>query len=267
MHISLRSVAAASVLVAGLVPLAHAQSRATAIEVGPYLPAAGELAEASFSEGFNGATVAASGWTTVNRSTSPSASGIWRTGTAIVDSASNPVVNPYEGDRFALVSYTSSTSSSTNATLSNWMISPLITGIANGDVFSFFTTTTPASAFPDRLEVRLSTAGSSTDVGTTTTSVGSFTTLMLSINPSLAVGGYPEEWTQYSLTVSGLSDPVDGRIAFRYFVTQGGPNGANSNIIGLDAFSYTAAPVPEPASWLLMFGGVAGLLAFSRRRG
>jgi hypothetical protein len=219
----------------------------------------------SFAEGFEGASMTALGWTTVNRSTSPSSAGVWRLGTAITDSASNPVVLPYEGAQFAVVSYTSSTSSSTSATLSNWLLSPVITGLNNGDTFSFFTTTTPASAYPDRLEVRLSTAGTSTNVGTTTTSVGDFTTVLLTINPSLAVGGYPESWTQYTATVSGLSAPVDGRLAFRYFVTNGGPNGANSNIIGLDNFSYVGA-VPEPGSWALMMGGVAGLLAWKRRR-
>lgn len=219
----------------------------------------------SFSDGFEGASVAASGWTTINRSTTPNAAGVWRVGTAIVDSASNPVVLPYEGNQFAVVSWNSSNSSSSSATLSNWMLSPVITGIANGDVLSFFTTTVPASGFPDRLEVRLSTAGSSTNVGTTTTSVGDFSTVLLTINPTLATGGYPEEWTAYTATISGLSAAVDGRIAFRYFVTSGGPNGANSNIIGVDNFSYVSA-VPEPAAWALMMGGVAGLLAFKRRR-
>lgn len=221
----------------------------------------------SFSEGFEGASLSASGWTTVNRSTTPNSAGVWRLGTAIVDSANNPVVLPYDGSQFAVVSWNSSNSTSSSAVLSNWMLSPLITGLDNGDTFSFWTTTTPASAYPDRLEVRLSTAGSSTNVGTTTTSVGDFTTVLLTINSALSVGGYPEDWTQYTVTLSGLAAPVDGRIAFRYFVTSGGPNGANSNIIGVDNFSYTAAAaVPEPASWALMLGGAMGLLAWQRRR-
>ena len=39
--------------------------------------------------------------------------------------------------------------------------------------------------FADRLELRLSTNGASTNVGTTTTSVGDFTTLLLTVNPLL----------------------------------------------------------------------------------
>lgn len=235
----------------------------TAFIGGMALAATMVQAGTAFSEGFEGTSLAASGWTVINRSTTPNSAGVWRLGTAIVDSNQNPVVLPYEGNQFAVVSWNSSNSSSASAVLSNWMLTPVITGLNNGDTFSFFTTTTPASEYPDRLEVRLSTAGSSTNVGTTTTSVGDFTTLLLTINPSLEVGGYPDSWTQYTVTVSGLTAPVDGRLAFRYFVTSGGPNGSNSNIIGVDNFVY--APVPEPTTWALMLGGVAGLLAWRRR--
>jgi len=76
--------------------------------------------------------------------------------------------------------------------------------------------------------------------------------------------GLPETWTLYSATVSGLAAPVNVCVAFRYFVTQGGPSGANSHIMGVDAFNY--APIPEPGTWALMAGGIAGLLAWRRRQ-
>ncbi|TXI19009.1 MAG: PEP-CTERM sorting domain-containing protein [Roseateles sp.] len=242
--------------------------KSTAVIAASLLAVAAQTARAdSFSENFEGTALADTGWVTVNRSTTPNSAGVWRLGTAIIDADSNPVVLPYEGSQFAVVSWNSSNSTSTSATLSNWMLSPLITGLNNGDTFSFFTSTTPASAYPDRLELRLSTSGSSVDVGTTTTSVGAFSTVLLTINPTLAVGGYPETWTQYTATVSGLSGPVDGRVAFRYFVTSGGPNGANSNIIGVDQFSYTSvSAVPEPGTWALMAGGLLGVVALRRRR-
>jgi MYXO-CTERM domain-containing protein len=101
-------------------------------------------------------------------------------------------------------------------------------------------------------------------VGATTTSVGDFTITLASVNPTLAVGGYPEDWTQITGTVSGLAAPVDGRVALRYFVTSGGPTGANSNIIAVDSFVY--APVPEPASWAMALAGLAGLAGWRRMR-
>ncbi len=85
---------------------------------------------------------------------------------------------------------------------------------------------------PDRLQVRYSTNGASTNVGTLATDVGDFTNLALDINPTLAVGGYPETWTQFTLTAADITAAGTGRIAFRYFVTDGGPSGNNSNYIG-----------------------------------
>ena len=215
----------------------------------------------TITEGFNDDALP-TGWVTSNLSTRPL--NPWATGIGITDADGNIVVSPYEGAGFAIVNYTSIASGS--GTISNWLISPEFTTIQNGDTFSFFTTTTPDSSYPDRLEFRLSAAGAGTNVGATTTSVGTFTTLLTSVNPSLAVGGYPEAWTQVTVTVSGLAAPVDGRVAFRYFVTSGGPTGANSNIIGVDQFSYTTAAVPEPETWALMMGGLGALGWLAKRK-
>ena len=85
--------------------------------------------------------------------------------------------------------------------------------------------------FADRLEVRMSTSGASTNVGATNTSVGDFTNLLLTVNPTLittGAGSYPNTWTQFTATVSGVTGTVTGRFAFRYFVTSGGPGGAST---------------------------------------
>lgn len=50
-------------------------------------------------------------------------------------------------------------------------------------------------------------------------------------------------------------------MAFRCFVTEGGPFGDNSDFIGIGLFSITA--VPEPGTWLLM---APGLGAFALRQ-
>jgi hypothetical protein len=141
------------------------------------------------------------------------------------------------------VNYQSS-SSVTAATLSNWLFTPTRT-YNNGDVISFYTRTVAGTpVYPDRLEVRFSNAGNGLDCGTTPTSVGTFTNLLLTVNPTLSTTGYPQAWTQYSITISGLAGPTNGRVAFRYYVTNGGPGGANSNYIGIDTYTYTSVVSP-----------------------
>ena len=42
-------------------------------------------------------------------------------------------------------------------------------------------------------------------------------------------------WTEYLIDLDGIGAGNTGRLAFRYFVTDAGPSGANSNYIGIDA--------------------------------
>ena len=140
--------------------------------------------------------------------------------------------------------------------ISNWFITPTF-DINTGDTFSFYTRTIAGSTFPDRLQVRLSQSGTSSDVGADWTTVGDFSTLLLEINPTEAQGVYPETWTLYSYTFTGT--PIVGRIGFRYFVTDTNNNG---NYIGLDDFSTTASlynPVPEPSSYIMALTAMAVL--------
>ncbi len=140
-------------------------------------------------------------------------------------------------------------------TISNWLFTPNVT-LKNGDKFSFFTRTT-TGAFPDRLQVRLSTSGTSTNVGTTPTSFGDFSTLLVDINPNYTATGYPTGWTQFNVTISGMpAAGISGRIAFRYFVENGGPGGANSDYIGIDDVVYTTF---NPGSILTCTGSTANL--------
>lgn len=122
------------------------------------------------------------------------------------------------------------------STLDSWMLTPELL-MKNGDEFSFYTRTFTGSTYPDRLEVRLNATDESADIGSGH-GVGKFTTLVASVNPNLAVGGYPETWTKYTYTVTNLPGPMKKRVAFRYYVTGGGPSGANSNAIGIDLFEF-----------------------------
>jgi uncharacterized repeat protein (TIGR01451 family) len=130
-------------------------------------------------------------------------------------------------------------------TISNWLLTPVLT-LRNGAQFSFWTRTRSAPQFPDRLQVRLSTNGGSTDVGGDENSVGDFTRLLLDLNPSYSTSGYPAGWTKYTLTLSGISGTTSGRVGFRYFVENAGPFGSNSDYIGIDTAAFTCSP-PPPA--------------------
>lgn len=137
-------------------------------------------------------------------------------------------------------------------TIDNYMMSPVRTFSA-GDTISFWTRTVDAPFFPDRLHLKLSTNGASTNVA-------DFSTTLLTVNNGLTTGGYPNVYTQFSVT---LSSGGTGRFAFNYNVPSGGPSGANSDFIGIDDVQYTA--VPEPASMAVLGLGVAALLRRRRK--
>ncbi|MFT3795141.1 choice-of-anchor J domain-containing protein [Flavobacterium sp.] len=179
-------------------------------------------------------TVPGIGWTRTNQS-EPVGIGTWRQGVTTQFDA-----GAFNGDptSFAMVN---SASAQGNGTISNWLISPNIS-LENGDVIRFFSRVglpvgQVAVTFPDRLEMRISTNGVATALPSGANSVGDFTTLCLTINEALTTTGYPTSWTLYEYTISGLSAPTDCKIALRYFVTNGGTQGTNSNIVGVDLFS------------------------------
>jgi len=191
----------------------------------------------------------------------------------VQDNNSSPVgsTNWFQGNPAAFVSFSGSTDSYIGAnfnncggtgTISNWLITPNFT-IKNGDTVRFYTRTTVPGVpeYPDRLQVRMSTAGASSNCGTLPSDVGDFTTLLLDINPTLTTGVYPQSWTQFQIIVTGLAAPTSGRFAFRYFVTGGGPTGTNADYIGIDNFNYIPYVCPvitvTPASLINGTAGVA----------
>lgn len=131
-------------------------------------------------------------------------------------------------------------------TISGWAISKQMTNLQNGNVVSFWTRKASPDTFPDRLQLRLcidtspDSCGAAGSTGATSSDVGSFTTLLVDVNPTLVTGVYPTVFTLFSATLSGLpAGPNNGRIAFRYFVTSGGPSGANSDIMSIDDVGVT----------------------------
>ena len=131
----------------------------------------------------------------INHSTTIGTTG-WFQGNSTVFPAQGGTATSYIGANF---------NNTTNAdTISNWLLTPPVT-LQNNVTMTFYTRTVDVPTFPDRLQVRMSTNGSSSNVGTTATDVGDFTTLMLDINPTYTTTGYPNVWTQFTVTVTGVT--------------------------------------------------------------
>ncbi|WP_449397970.1 choice-of-anchor J domain-containing protein [Chryseobacterium wanjuense] len=148
-----------------------------------------------------------------------------------------PIGQAGGNNSFGLVNYTST---SGVGIISNWLITSDI-NVKDGDIVSFYSRkgTDGTTDYPDRLELRYSTATTTVVPSGGSSGVGSFTNVGVTINPDL-LGGfvYPKTWTQYSFTISGVgSTPVPVKFAFRYFVTDGESSGNNSDLIGIDTFS------------------------------
>lgn len=198
-----------------------------------------------FSEGFDDITnLPGNGWVQTNNS-DPLGTTSWFQGNDGVFPAQSGAATSYIAANFQ--------NAAGVGTVSNWLLTPEI-NLENNATLTFYTRSTDSGTFPDRLEVRMSTAGSSSDVGSTSTSVGDFTNLLLEINPTLTPGGYPNTWTEFTVTVSGLGAPTTGRLAFRYFVTNSGPSGSNGDYIGIDTVDYTLPPsgcdIPSDLPWV-----------------
>ncbi len=182
------------------------------------------------------------GWFTDNNS-SPIGTTNWFQGNPAVFPAHSGAPTSYIGANFNNAAGT--------GTISNWLLTPEL-DLAAIDTLTFFTRAPTASTFPDRLQVRYSTAGASTNVGTLATDVGDFTNLALDINPTLTVGGYPQVFTQFTLDNTDIVAGTTGRVAFRYFVTGGGPTGANSDFIGIDTFEFCELKGPVEADLVVL---------------
>jgi len=203
------------------------------------------------SEGFDSFLPA--GWAAINNSAPVGTTG-WFAG--------NPGIFPAESgpaDSYAAANFHSA---DIGGDISNWLLTPELT-LSNGDTFSFFTQASGILA--DRMEVRVSTNGGSSDVGATATSVGDFANLLLTINSTLNPNGYPEGgWAKFTIQLSGVGASTQGRVAFRYFVEDTNVNG---EYIGVDTvlLETGAGAVPEPSTLLVVALGLFGLGAHLRR--
>ncbi len=176
-------------------------------------------------------------WTITNQSI-PVGTNTW--GQASLAQSAYFVDGAYNGNFATSYAYVFFQSVASVGDISNWLITPSI-DIQNGDVVSFYTRKGLSGGdniYADRMEVRISTNGDfTTNPSQGATDIGDFVTLALTINPDLNTVDYPTDWTLFSYTVSGLSSATSCKIGFRYYVTNGGNLGLNSDYIAIDAFS------------------------------
>ncbi len=203
-------------------------------------------------EGFENVSILTSqGWVVANAST-PVGSTSWFQGNVAPFPAQSGSPNSYIAANYL-------STPATGGTISTWLFTPTL-ALNDGMILSFWTRTDEDidALFSDRLNVRISTAG-------TSTMFSDFNTLIASVNPALTPGtGYPAEWTQYSVTLSGLGFGSTGRFAFEYNVplVDDNQNPVFANYIGLDNVSLVPAPLNAA---LLMLGLV--VMTLSLRRG
>lgn len=219
---------------------------ALAVVSTPLLATPAHAAPTNLVEGFDDlATLPAKGWKIQNNST-PVGSISWFQGT---HTTATPTPGPFNSFNGAPNSYAGVNFNSTGSTgtISNWLISPVIEDLSSGDVLTFHTrkpTIGPGQTdFPDRLEVRMSTNGAACNPGSGVGAVGDFTTPLVTVNPTLVAGVYPQVWTQYSVTIKDVA-PTSGCFAFRYHVNGAGSLGTNSDYIGVDQVTWTHHPDP-----------------------
>lgn len=170
------------------------------------------------------------GWVTKNLS-NPRGSGVWYQDIGSFTAHSGSALSTITADFTAIPN-------NQTGTISCWLFTPEI-NFGNNDSLSFWAISFKGGYYPDRLEVRLSTNGSSTNVGNDEFSVGDFSTLLYTINPNLEIQTFPEVWIYHAIKLAGkVNLGQSGRIAFRYYITDGGSRGYNGSTIGIDDFKY-----------------------------
>lgn len=197
-------------------------------------------------EGFNDiSTLASSGWVMTNNSDA-GGSLSWFQGGNLFPAAAGPDTS------FIAANFNSAglDNAGVNRAISNWLITPEV-AMANGEKLNF-SLRLLSEGLTDTVQVYYSTAGASSNVGGTTSSIGDFKLLETYSASS------DTDWQNKSLTLSGLSGATTGRYAFRYVAAAG-----DGDYIGIDSVNISA--VPEPTTALMLLLGL-GVVACSRKK-
>jgi len=174
-----------------------------------------------FYEGFNGTAFPPAGWSLLNH-----------------DGNAGPVTNWYAGS-FSAPQEGAGVAGDDYRSANGFLIDDYLISPNTGSMFDAFSVDSLTfwlaanDAFPDSIEVRVSTS---------TTNPDSFTILLDYIRPTAT-------WTKYTYV---LPSSANRYVAFRYLLYNGGPSGANSDAVALDNVRITrysfAALLAAPAS-------------------
>jgi hypothetical protein len=203
-----------------------------------YLLTPPPIPDQSFSEEFETTSSATgNGWSFINAS-SPIGTGGW------VGGSFAPNISLFSGSGYAYSLNTVAQGSATYAiesTISNWIVSkPII--LQNGDKIVFYTNSLTLDLTPTGLELRMNKNNTGTNVGDGD-DPGDFTEALTAVNPFQtlnAANSYPTSWTRFEATITGLNKPVEGRIAFRYYVPFNYQYNAPTTVVAVDRFTYTS---------------------------
>ncbi|MFQ3608605.1 MAG: choice-of-anchor J domain-containing protein, partial [Chloroherpetonaceae bacterium] len=172
---------------------------------------------------------------------------IWFQGNPATFAAFNGPSDGYVGSNFNSVTGVN--------TIDNWLVLPALS-VQTGDSLVFWSRSPDNSPFPDSIRVMYSAAGDSVPEATTWTELGRF---------RVSTSG----WQRRSFRAPSAGST--GRFAIRYAVANGGPSGANSNYIGIDALTVervaatpTFAATPASANFgAVNVGGSSAPQSFS----
>ncbi len=191
------------------------------------------------------AALLAGDWESINTSDAIGTNPDWFQGNPAVFNAQAGAPEAYAASNF---------NGTAGSQLSNWLLVPDVGFL---DSATFWARTVTGNTFPDRMQVRFSDVGGS-NVGTDPATVGTYDDLLLDINPTLAMGGFPDDWAEFT-----VNPGASGRLAFRHFVdVDAGPVGSNSNFIGVDTFSFVLG-TPLPPAPAVPTLGIFGLVALA----
>lgn len=194
-------------------------------------------------EGFDNAGIPA-GWSVANFSDNPASEGWFRP----ISPADTFGAQAGAADSYIATSvFTGVVDANGNPTgrIDTMLATPVIS-MSDTTVLNFSTRTLTGNPYGETLRVGAIVAGSFVE--------------LMTINPSLVAGSYPEQWAQYAVTLPGQGDGITGRYFFEYQVPDAKVAG---NFIGLD--SVTVSAVPEPGTVALLLGGGVLLAAWRRR--